>query len=72
MGEKIEFKLANDSDRPLILELKNPTGAVAGETEPIPPASTGEIIVNLNTGGNWTIVVESDGHDNITAKLPVT
>ena len=71
-GEKIEFKLANGSDRPLILELKNPTGAVAGETEAIPPESTGEIIVDLKTGGDWTVVVESDGHDDLTAKLPVT
>jgi hypothetical protein len=72
VGEKIEFKLANNSDRPLILELKNPTGAVAGETEPILPRSTGEIIVNLKTGGEWALVVESDGQDDITAKLPVT
>lgn len=71
-GEKIEFKLANRSDRPLILELKKPTGDVAGETEPIPPDGTGEIIVDLQTAGNWTIVVESDGHDDLTTKLPVS
>jgi iron uptake system component EfeO len=70
-GEKIEFKLANRSDRPLILELKKPTGDVADETEPIPPGRTGEIIVDLTTGGNWTIIVESNGHDDLTATLPV-
>jgi len=71
-GEKIEFKLANRSGRALILELKDPTGAVAGVTEPILPKSTGEFIAELKTGGNWTVVVESDGHDDITADFPVS
>lgn len=71
-GEKIEFKLANRSDRALILELKDPNGAVAGETEPVPPKSTGEIIADLKAAGNWTVIVESDGHDDITARFPVS
>ncbi len=70
-GERIEFKLTNNADGPRILELKDPTGAVAGEVE-VEAGATGEIIVELDQSGIWQIIVEGEGLDDLVAELDVT
>ncbi len=69
-GERIEFKLTNNADGPRILELKDPTGAVAGEVE-VADGETGEIVIELDQAGTWEIIVEGDGLDDIVTELDV-
>lgn len=70
-GERIEFKLTNNADGPRILEIKDPTGAVAAEVE-VPVGETGETIVELDQSGTWQIIVEGDGVDDLVTELAVT
>ena len=69
-GEVIEFKLTNNATAPRTLELKDPSGAVAGEVE-VAPGATGEIVVELATAGTWQVIVEGDGAEDIVSDLPV-
>jgi uncharacterized cupredoxin-like copper-binding protein len=71
-GETIEFKLTNNADAPRVLELKAPDGSVAGESEPVAPGQTGEVVVELAEPGTWTVVVEGDGVADLTVELPVS
>ena len=71
IGEKIEFKLANNATSPVILELKDPSGKVAGETAEIQVGQTGELVASLASAGTWTIIVEATGRDGVTAPLRV-
>ena len=71
-GEKIEFKLTNNAGSERTLELKDPSGKVAGEAEDIEPGETGEVVVDLDSAGTWTVVVEGDGVSDVTAKLTVS
>ena len=71
LGEKIEFKLKNNATTPVILELKDPSGKVAGETAEIQVGQTGELVVSLATTGTWAILVEAAGRDDITVPLEV-
>lgn len=71
-GEKIEFKLKNGADTPLILELKDPVDKVAGETEAIEPGATGEIIAELTTAGTWKVIVEGEAREDLVVQLPVS
>jgi hypothetical protein len=71
-GETIEFKLTNSADAPRVLELKAPDGSVAGESEPVAPGQTGEVVVELAEPGTWTVVVEGDGVADLTVELPVS
>lgn len=70
LGEKIEFKLANGAGAPRALEVKDPTGAVAAEVE-VQPGQTGEKVVELGTAGDWRVVVEGAGVDDVVGTLPV-
>jgi iron uptake system component EfeO len=69
-GERIEFKLANDADGPRTLAIKDPAGAVVAEVE-IDPGSEGATIVELGTAGDWQVVVEGNGVDDLVEQLPV-
>lgn len=69
-GERIEFKLTNNADGPRILEIKDPTGAVAAEIE-VPAGETGETIVELDQSGTWQIIVEGDGVEDLVTELAV-
>jgi uncharacterized cupredoxin-like copper-binding protein len=71
-GETIEFKLTNSADAPRVLELKAPDGSVAGESAPVPPGETGEVIVELAEAGTWTVVVEGEGVADLTVELAVS
>jgi iron uptake system component EfeO len=71
IGEKVEFKLRNKATFPVILELKDPSGTVAGETSEIQVGQTGELIVSLASAGTWAVIVEATGRDDITAPLKV-
>lgn len=70
-GEAIEFKLTNDASAPRTLELKDPTGAVAGEVE-VEPGATGEIVVDLDTAGTWEVIIEGEGVEDLVNQLPVS
>ncbi|MGI8722012.1 MAG: cupredoxin domain-containing protein [Geodermatophilaceae bacterium] len=70
-GERIEFKLTNNADGPRILEIKDPTGAVAAEVE-VAVGETGETIVELDQAGAWQVIVEGDGVDDLVSELTVT
>lgn len=71
-GEKIEFKLENAASGPVTLELKNPEGDVAGEVEAIETDATGELIAALDETGQWQLIIERDGHDDIVEPLSVS
>lgn len=70
VGERIEFKLTNNADDIRILEIKDPTGAVAAEVE-VAVGATGETIVELSQAGTWQIIVEGSGVDDLVAELTV-
>ena len=70
-GEKIEFKLENGADGPRTLEIKKPSGAVAGEVD-IEKGAEGELIVELSDAGTWKIIVEGAGKPDLTADLVVS
>ncbi|MDQ3054943.1 MAG: cupredoxin domain-containing protein [Actinomycetota bacterium] len=70
VGERIEFKLTNNADDPRILEIKDPTGAVAAEVE-VAVRETGETIVELDQAGVWQVIVEGDGVDDLVSELTV-
>lgn len=71
VGEKIEFKLTNNAASPRVLELKDASDAVAGETPPIAPGATGEIIIEMKSAGSWKVIVEGDGAATITVPFAV-
>jgi iron uptake system component EfeO len=70
-GERIEFTLTNGADGPRTLELKDPDGGVAGEAE-VEAGATGELVVDLDAAGNWQVIVEGDGLEDLVAPLPVS
>ena len=71
IAEKIEFKLTNNTAIPRVLELKDGSDAVAGETPPIAPGATGEIIIEMKSAGSWKVIVEGEGAATITVPLEV-
>jgi iron uptake system component EfeO len=68
-GEKIEFKLENETDATRELVLVDPSGKEVAEIE-VAPATTGETVVELSTAGSWTVKVEG-GTKDIETPLPV-
>lgn len=70
LGEKIEFKLENGAGAPRALELKDPTGAVAAAVE-VALGQTGKKVVELGKAGDWKVIVEGDGVDDVVTTLPV-
>ena len=70
-GEVIEFKLTNSSPAPRTLELKDPSGAVAGEVE-VAAGSTEETVIELDASGTWQVIVEGDGVEDIVGELAVS
>ena len=71
VGEKIEFKLTNNAKAPRALEVKDPSGAVAGVSQPIATGATGEFVVELAKAGSWKINVEGAGVEDVTVELTV-
>jgi iron uptake system component EfeO len=71
-GEKIEFKLENNADGERTLEIKKPSGAVAGEAEDIEPGAEGEVIIELDVAGTWQVIVEGTGLADVVAELAVS
>ena len=69
-GEIIGFRLTNNASAPRTLELKDPSGAVAGEVE-VAPGATEETVVELGTSGTWQVIVEGDGAADIVSELAV-
>lgn len=70
-GEALELELTNGAAGARTLEVKDPTGAVAGEVEDIQPGTTGELVVELDEPGTWQVVVEGDGAQDVAAPLTV-
>jgi uncharacterized cupredoxin-like copper-binding protein len=55
VGERIEFKLENDSaTRQHELEVFGPDGKAIGEVGPTDPGKTGEVVLELATAGTYT------------------
>ena len=69
-GERIEFTLTNDASAARTLELKDPSGAVAGEVE-VQAGATEGIVVELGTAGTWQVIVEGDGVEDVVDELTV-
>lgn len=61
-GEKIEFKLQNDTDGTRTLEVVAPDGDVAAESD-VPASEEGAAVVELAEDGDWTIKVEGGDSD---------
>jgi iron uptake system component EfeO len=61
-GEKIEFKLQNDTDGTRTLEVVAPDGDVAAEFD-VPASEEGEAVVELAEDGDWTVKVEGGASD---------
>ena len=61
-GEKIEFKLQNDTDGTRTLEVVAPDGDVAAEFD-VPASEEGEAVVELAEDGDWTVKVEGGDAD---------
>jgi uncharacterized cupredoxin-like copper-binding protein len=70
-GEVIEFTLTNNAPAPRTLELKDPSGAVAGEVE-VAAGSTEETVIELDASGTWQVIVEGDGVEDIVGELAVS
>jgi iron uptake system component EfeO len=62
MGEKIEFKLENETDGTRTLEILDPAGKVAAEFD-VPAGEDGEAVVELGDTGDWTVKVEGGSAD---------
>jgi uncharacterized cupredoxin-like copper-binding protein len=71
-GEKIEFKLANNADAARTFEIKDPSGSVAGEVADIEPGEEGELVVELDATGEWQVIVEGSGVDDLVQILTVS
>jgi hypothetical protein len=69
-GEKIEFKLQNDTDGTRKLEVLDPSGAVVAQAE-VGKGAKAEVIVELVEAGTWTVKVEGGAAD-IETPLPVS
>lgn len=65
MGEVIEFKLTNTAEDPRTLEVKDPSGAIAGEVE-VGSGETGEVVVELEAAGTWQLIIEGGVQDLVT------
>jgi hypothetical protein len=61
-GEKIEFKLENETDGTRTFELKDPAGKVATEFD-VPAGKQGEAVVELVDTGAWTVIIEGGATD---------
>jgi uncharacterized cupredoxin-like copper-binding protein len=72
VGERIEFKLANKASADRTLEVKDPSGGVAGEIADIKPGAEAEFIVKLATAGTWKVIIEGEGAKDIIANLTVS
>jgi len=68
-GEKIEFKLENETDGTRTFELKDPDGKVATEFD-VPAGKQGEAVVELADAGAWAVIIEG-GAANIEKALTV-
>jgi uncharacterized cupredoxin-like copper-binding protein len=68
-GEKVEVKLENAATGQRTLEVKRPDGSVAGEAK-VSPGGDGEIVVELDSSGEWTVVVEGGPRD-VTGTIKV-
>ena len=62
VGEKIEFKLANDGATAHELELFDPAGKEIGEVGSTQPGKEGEVIVTLATAGTYRFVCGISDH----------
>jgi uncharacterized cupredoxin-like copper-binding protein len=61
-GEKIEFKLENETDGSRTFELKDPAGKVATEFD-VPAGKQGEAVVELADTGAWAVIIEGGAAD---------
>ena len=57
VGERIEFKLANTTDATRTFEVVDPAGTEVAAFD-VPAGEEGEAVVELATGGDWTLKVE--------------
>lgn len=68
VGEKLELKLENKADGPRTFEVKRPDGTVAGEIEDIARGEDGELELDIDVAGDWTVIIEG-GSKDVTQKL---
>ncbi len=71
-GEKVEFKIENKAPGPITLELKAADGDVVGKVEAIKPGGSGELVAALDEAGQWQLVIERDGYQDIVDPLWVS
>ncbi|MFL6140032.1 MAG: hypothetical protein ACJ74O_19825 [Frankiaceae bacterium] len=71
-GERVALKLTNNASGERTLEVKDPSGKIAGAKEDIEPGDSGELVVELDRAGAWTVVVEGNGVGDVTAGLTVS
>jgi hypothetical protein len=70
-GENIQFTLTNNAGGSRALELKDPSGAVAGASSEIAAGGTGTLMVRLTKPGIWDVNVEGTGIPDVTVHLTV-
>lgn len=71
VGEKVEFKLENQSASEYYLEVVDPAGTSVGETEAA-ANSTGEVVIELTTSGSYTLKTYADGAESAAVAQTLT
>ena len=71
VGLRIQFSLTNRTEMPVVLQVKDASGAVAAESVPVPPTATGMILTSLGSPGAWTLVARTEGKPDVTTPLTV-
>jgi len=72
VGLRIQFSLTNRTEMPVVLQVKDASGAVAAESVPVPPTATGMILTALSSPGAWTLVAKTEGKPDVTTALAVS
>jgi len=71
VGLRIQFSLTNRAEMPVVLQVKDASGAVAAESVQVPPTATGMILTQLSSPGAWTLVAKTEGKPDVTTPLNV-
>jgi iron uptake system component EfeO len=70
VGEAVQFVVTSSATDKRVFEVKRPDGSVAGEIE-ILAASEGQLTIDANVAGDWTLIVEG-GPTNTEVAFPVS
>lgn len=71
-GLRIQFSLTNRTEMPVVLQVKDASGAVAAESVQVPPTATGMILTALTGPGAWTLAAKTEGKPDVTTTLTVS